>query len=102
MTEKEYALVCAIEECNELAQALSKALRFGMDNASPVTNTSNFEEIVTEYNDLLAMLIILKFKVYPEQSRIKQKMAKFNQWLRYARNQGCVVPERKFQKGKTK
>ena len=36
MTKQEYLLTVAMEECAEIQQAISKALRFGMDSSGTV------------------------------------------------------------------
>ena len=35
MNKQEYLLTCLSEECAEIQQAVSKALRFGLDNYNP-------------------------------------------------------------------
>ena len=65
MTRHEHLMIRAIEECNELAQRLSKALIFGMDQIQqdpgdkPEENPdrlTNRERIYQEYYDLRAVL----------------------------------------------
>ena len=48
------------EEGGELAQAFSKANRFGMDSVHPRTNETARQMIVKEFNDLLAVIELLK------------------------------------------
>lgn len=60
MNRKEYLLTVASEECSEIAQNISKALRFGLDSHKPGTDTSNAEKIMQEYYDLKAVIIKLQ------------------------------------------
>jgi len=52
----EHLLTVAAEECAEVAQRLSKALRFGLDEVQPGQMLSNAERIAGEVSDLLATL----------------------------------------------
>ncbi len=58
MTEEQLLTVQCIEECNEVAQALSKCLRFGFYNRE-LDNKDNFCKVQEEYNDLIASLQLL-------------------------------------------
>lgn len=60
MTRNENLLVTLMEECAELQQAVSKALRFGMDNCHPAQpEKSNAHEIMVEYYQLVAVMEML-------------------------------------------
>ena len=61
MTKKEYLLTVAMEECAEIQQAISKALRFGMGNYNPndPDKTTNEENILTEYYQLRGVFSML-------------------------------------------
>lgn len=50
MNRKEHLLVIALEECNEIAQTLSKILRFGVDRTGPKTAAT--AQIELKNNDL--------------------------------------------------
>lgn len=56
MTEEEHLLCCLAEECAEVAQRVSKALRFGLDEIQPGQPLNNAERIVGEFVDLLAVM----------------------------------------------
>ena len=60
-TRQEYLMVVAMEECAEIQQAISKALRFGMDNYNPndPNKTTNEESILTEYYQLRGVFAML-------------------------------------------
>jgi len=57
--QQEYLLICLMEECGEIIQAASKALRFGLDNNYPGTDRTNVGDISKEFNDLYAVRIML-------------------------------------------
>lgn len=60
MTINENLLVVASEECSEISQAISKAIRFGMQNHNPYNNGTNNEyEILVEYYQLQAVFEML-------------------------------------------
>lgn len=61
MNNTENLFVIASEECAEIQQVISKALRFGSDSHHPDRPyITNAEEIMTEYYQLCAVLDILK------------------------------------------
>ena len=49
MNKLEHLLVVVNEECAEIQQATSKALRFGLYNGHPNKETMNEEDILIEY-----------------------------------------------------
>ena len=60
MTKNENLLVTLMEECAELQQAVSKALRFGMDGCRPGSPERNNEhDIMVEYYQLVAVMEML-------------------------------------------
>jgi hypothetical protein len=59
MNRIEHLLVCVTEECAEIAQAADKALRFGLEDGSPERQSTNAEDIVKEYSDLVALIRML-------------------------------------------
>ena len=78
MNKKEYLLTCLSEECAEIQQAVSKALRFGLDNYDPKDSFINEAAIRWELNDLQAvkeMLVeegILKAETNKESEYVRQ------------------------------
>ena len=66
------------EEAAEVIQAVSKIRRFGENNKHPDRSTTNKEELVTELEDLLAILAALEYCKYldlkPQQKNILHKM----------------------------
>ena len=60
MTKEEYLLTVASEECAEVQQAVSKALRFGLKSAHPDTpHMTNSTQILIEYYQLEAVMKML-------------------------------------------
>lgn len=59
MKEFEHLLVCLSEECAEVIQAVSKALRFGLDDGYPDRETDNRTDIENEIVDVLAVVTML-------------------------------------------
>ncbi|MBP1040820.1 hypothetical protein I6N95_07370 [Vagococcus sp. BWB3-3] len=98
MKVNEYLTVVAMEECAEIQQVLSKALRFGFDDCHPKTpNQSNEEEILTEYYQLTAMIeemqkhsLIQEFS--PEKiAEIKvSKIEKVYHYMTYSKEKGLL------------
>lgn len=60
MNKLEHILTITAEECNEVAQRITKALRFGLSNVEEGQSFTNLERIMHEYNDLVAMLEMLE------------------------------------------
>ena len=65
------------EEAAEVIQAVSKIRRFGENNSHPDRTTTNKQELVTELEDLLAILAALEYAKYldlePSQQNILEK-----------------------------
>jgi len=62
MTKEEYLLTCLSEECAEVAQCVSKALRFGLDTTYGDEKKTNREQLINELNDLVAVCGILMYE----------------------------------------
>lgn len=62
MERYENLLVTVSEECAEIHKAVSKALRFGLDNHHPDKPTSsNADEIMQEFIQLCSVIELLQF-----------------------------------------
>jgi hypothetical protein len=94
MNRIEHLLVIFAEECSEVAQKVSKALRFGVNEQRDLP-TSNLERIEKEFSQLLAMremletegvVINIDFKV------IRDKKAKVEEYLLYSKECGTLNP----------
>lgn len=98
MTVRENLLVTAMEECAEIQQSISKALRFGMRNHHPdIPDESNGDHIVLEYYQLCAVMDMLqKYNLVPildrdQVSKIKnEKLDKVTEYLNISKNLGAI------------
>ena len=59
MTRTEHLLTILGEECAEVAQRASKALRFTLQDVQPGQSLSNADRIMLEYADLCAVIDML-------------------------------------------
>ena len=80
MNRDELLGVVGMEECNELAQRISKALRFGRDQIQPGQELTNRERVKHELNDLIAILDMLDL-FEPDDWLQEQKRAKAERYL---------------------
>lgn len=84
MKKQEEIMLILQEECAEVTQAISKCLRFGVDNFKPGKPKTNREHLAEELGDLQAMIdLCIKFDIVgSEQVNIAadNKIAKLKQW----------------------
>lgn len=59
MNRQEHLLTILAEECAEVAQRASKALRFGLGEVQPGQSLTNAERIVGELADLFSVVSML-------------------------------------------
>ncbi len=90
MTRQEHLLVIAAEECVEVAQRLTKASRFGLNETQPNQEFDNAYRVVQEYNDLVAVLRMLGLEVR-DPEMIAAKQAKIERYLEYSKTQGTLA-----------
>ncbi len=93
MTTQEHLLTILGEECVETAQRASKALRFGLEEIEPGYTLANAERIMVEYDDIVAMVLMLQERgLLPESkmSRVKAKQEKVLKFLEYSRACGTL------------
>lgn len=81
MNRQEYLGLVLMEECAEVAQAMSKVLRFGLMDLH--NGMSNQARLVAELNDLIAVIEMLHDEgVMPpewwDQDAVDAKIAKVN------------------------
>jgi len=88
MNQVEHLLSCLSEECAEVSQRASKALRFGLLEVQPGQLLTNSERIVAELVDLQAiieMLIEIEAIQYDiVRSEIDRKKEKVKKFMKYA------------------
>jgi NTP pyrophosphatase (non-canonical NTP hydrolase) len=87
VTREEHLLVILMEECAEVAQAASKALRFGLHHDEPGYG-NNRERIRQEYSDLCALADMLG--LVRDQNLIDAKIAKVEAHLGYSAKCGTL------------
>lgn len=95
MTKQENLLICLMEECDEVSQRVSKALRFGLDERQPMQDYNNSERIEEEINDLFAVIDLLETNgiLKADEKRfekIEKKKLKLAKYLEYSIKIGCV------------
>jgi hypothetical protein len=97
MTENEHLLSCLAEECAEVAQRVSKVLRFGLDEVQTGQALDNSQRLAGELVDLQAVLIMLQDRgIIPNplvsnmDHAIAQKVAKVNKYMDLARELGTL------------
>lgn len=59
MKRQDHLLTIAAEECMEVGQRATKALRFGLDEIQPGQDLSNADRLLQEYADLVGVLLML-------------------------------------------
>ncbi|MCK9429586.1 MAG: hypothetical protein M0R17_06240 [Candidatus Omnitrophica bacterium] len=91
MTREEHLLVILSEECAEVIHAVSKALRFGLNDHHPATLITNKEIIEKELNDLGGIIELLR-SVYildtADPTLRFQKIERIEQYLQYSKKVG--------------
>ena len=98
MNKGEYLMVVAAEECAEIQENISKAIRFGVANHHPdKPETTNGHEILKEFNQLRAvidMLIIgehIPGISHEEANEIyRDKVAAVKHWQAYSKGIGML------------
>lgn len=106
MTRQELVLNQLAEECAEVAQRVSKALRFGLDEVQPGQSLTNAERILSELVDLRAVWLMLTksgsgetgygfecFRCLTKQEEfamLEAKMAKVEKFLGFSAARGRV------------
>ncbi len=89
-----YLLVCAMEECAEVQQSISKTLRFGLEDFYKEAPT-NQERIALEWIDLIAImeeLISAGVLILPNNADelIQRKKGKIAQFMEYSKERGML------------
>lgn len=80
-------LACVGEECGEIQQEISKALRFGVDDVNPKTKEKNIVAVLREFNDLcgaMTKLFDCEIGELIVKELIKEKQERIEKWLKYA------------------
>lgn len=99
MNENEYLLTLLSEECAEVAQRVSKALRFGLNEIQPGQPHTNSRRIYLELIDLIEVVDMLDQRgILDLTSHIKEdeehganKRRKILEYMEYSRKMGCLT-----------
>jgi NTP pyrophosphatase (non-canonical NTP hydrolase) len=95
MNRAEHLLSCLAEECAEVAQRATKAQRFGVLEVQPEQDENNWERLVAEYNDLVAVLGMLATETglaaRIDPALVQAKRAKVAKYMAYAESQGALT-----------
>lgn len=95
MTRKEHLLLIASEECNEVAQRISKALRFSLEEIQPGQELTNAQRIQEEFHDLFAMFQMLHreglLDATISNERCMKKIAQVEKFLKYSKFNGTLT-----------
>lgn len=89
LTREQLLLICLAEECNEVAQRASKALRFGLHEVQPGQPYDNSQRLTDELIDLLGVMELLeqeKMIVMPQnlETLIAKKGEKFEKYRKFS------------------
>ena len=98
MNRKEYLLTLVMEECAEVAQRASKAMRFGLNEVQPGTEEeTNANRLIYEFNDLMAVMELLREEGHIDKvidsKAIQLKKEKLEKWFKYADECGTITHE---------
>jgi hypothetical protein len=95
MNKTEHLLTIIAEEATEVAQAATKALRFGLKDVNPNTRETNLFALRKECSELIAVCQMLyadmgdSFTV--DGSIGADKIDRVNYWLEYSKKQGKLT-----------
>lgn len=96
MNRREHLLTIASEECAEIAQRLSKAIRFGVDEIEPGQNLDNTQRINQELSDLFGVIEMLfedGLPLFVDHDLADAKKRKVEKFLAYSAECGTLTGE---------
>jgi hypothetical protein len=92
MTRHDHLLLILAEECAEVAQRASKALRFGIEEKQPGQNKTNGERLQEEMVDLYAVweMIVEEIDEVPSifVADLQVKRLKVEKFMKYSKECG--------------
>lgn len=88
MTHTEHLLTILAEECAEVAQRVSKAVRFGLTEIQPGQEDDNRRRIEKELADLVATAELLGFQIRDDDKLAKRD--KIAQYMNYSQKVGTL------------
>jgi len=93
MNRGEHLLTILIEECAEVAQAATKAMRFGMHEQRDLP-TSNYDRLKAELDDIYALIEMIQCEfnidLEPDHLAIRNKQDKVEKYLLYSKECGTL------------
>lgn len=94
INETEHLLACLAEECAEVSQRVTKALRFGVSEVQPGQALTNAERIANELTDLFGVVEMLAergvLRVISGDAVLAKKR-KVEHFIEYARQIGALT-----------
>jgi len=89
MNRLAHLLACVGEEAGEISQAVGKAQRFGLLDTNPSSKNSNWDDLLNEYHDMVAVIEMLCDEfgsvVYlVDRERVDRKKQRVEKWMIYA------------------
>lgn len=97
MNQKEYLLTCFIEELLEVGHAISKTMRFGLNDAPNPDVMDNETYIKYEFAQVTAIIEMLKemegidiYDLEDIDEVIEEKREKVLQFMEYSKERGCL------------
>lgn len=97
MNRLEHLLTCVAEECTEVGQRATKALRFGLDEVQPGQDLNNWDRILVEYFDLVSVLIMVAMEagknpkdLVPNPEVVEAKCQRVESLMGLARSGGAL------------
>lgn len=88
LTETEHLLTVLGEECAEVAQRCSKAIRFGLADIDPHRKETAKRVLERELGDLMAVVEILGLEIRAEDKAAKRE--KLKKYMAYSRTAGTL------------
>lgn len=89
MTREQHLLTCLAEECAEVAQRASKAIRFGFEETQPEQPLDNRVRLEQELGDLMGVADLLG--LVPDREHRAKKAARIKKYMKYSAELGQVV-----------
>ncbi len=94
MTKEQYLLTCLSEECAEVAQRCTKAIRFGIEEVQDGQELTNLQRLQGEINDFLGVLWALHKEgidiSLTEDEAVLAKRHKVERYYNYSKSIGSV------------
>jgi NTP pyrophosphatase (non-canonical NTP hydrolase) len=97
MSRTEHLLVIMIEECAEVAQRATKALRFTLDEVQPGQDKTNKQRLLDELTDLMAVVeMCVADDLLPDRpsadvaAAMEEKKRRVETFLKYSKEMGTL------------